>query len=154
MPENATIEDIVNALEEKKEMVESTSMTINETGIDLNDIKNEILSLEDNWDGEGAKLINETTFARVEAFLERLFALSYERFNEYPEIPDISPGCKGEIEIYWRTEKFKLCIDIPEATTEPAIFYWDNNRDVIIKGSTLDYEKLQQVYITCKEAFA
>jgi len=52
MPENATIDDIVNALEEKKEMVENTSMAINETGIDLNDIKNEILSLEDNWDGK------------------------------------------------------------------------------------------------------
>jgi len=47
-----------------------------ELNIALVKAKGELLSLNDNWDGDGAKRIDEATFQRIEGLLMELNAIS------------------------------------------------------------------------------
>jgi hypothetical protein len=56
--------------------LQNTTIENMELNIALVKAKGELLSLNDNWDGDGAKRIDEATFQRIEGLLMELNAIS------------------------------------------------------------------------------
>ena len=97
--------------------------------------KNRILSLPDDWDGEGSSKFQETTFALVENFLYRL---SFESnfITQCASDIQILPSCEGSIDLYWETDKFKLIVVFREDYTY-SYFGATRRRQHIIQGQDL-----------------
>ncbi|MFW9873553.1 MAG: hypothetical protein ACFFG0_10650 [Candidatus Thorarchaeota archaeon] len=97
--------------------------------------RNHILSLNDDWNGEGDRSFKEETFNKVSKFLLSL----YQRVN-IPVFPHISPSENGEIGIHWKTGAFELLLGIPESPDNIVGFYGDdgNGNNQIEEDCTID----------------
>ncbi|HMF32841.1 MAG TPA: hypothetical protein VKK79_15560 [Candidatus Lokiarchaeia archaeon] len=117
----------------------------------LQEARDNLLSLEYNWDDRGAKKIEEATFQRMVEFLFDLLENIQQEGIKW-ELPEIYPGTKGEVLVQWKTDRFQLVIVIPEDTLEPAIYYatdYDKNED----EGTASNERLNSLYINWARQF-
>src|SRR6266511_2159298 len=93
-----------------------------------------LLSLNDDWDGEGALGYNEATWSRAADLLRN----SARRFREvHPVIvpvPMILPGPDGSIDLHWKLRQRELLLNIPAEPAELANFYGDDRTGQTIKG--------------------
>jgi|SRR5271157_1588844 len=107
----------------------------------IQESKTRILSLAEDWDGEGAKLYLEDSWLRAVDFLrkvaEKLWIDTGLQFN----LPEILPGPQGSIDLHWKSPKFELLINFPEDPTEPTDVYGDNYEERVLKG-TFEVEEL------------
>src|SRR3972149_2556172 len=60
-----------------------------------------ILSLPDNWDGEGRPRYSQDKLDRAIAFVRTHTGLLVETFGKEPPVPRINPGPEGSIDIHW-----------------------------------------------------
>lgn len=102
---------------------------------EIDESKQRILSLKDNWDKEGSKGYKEEIWNRSISFLRQLYQKLYGEYKIEIAIPDILPGPEGSIDIHWKTEKYELLINIPSDLNEPASFYGDNYSNLKIQGT-------------------
>jgi hypothetical protein len=119
---------------------------------DLEAKKKKILSLRDNWDGEGSVSYNEETLNRSIAFIENISKNYWKKFKLIIPIPDMFPGIDGDIDIDWKIENFELLITIPNNSEEPAGFYGDDYKENKIKG-TINQKILDAVIIPWMKIF-
>ncbi len=94
----------------------------------------EILSWEDDWDGEGSPGYAQATWDRAIAFVicnaMRLYSLQGVRVVA----PDVWPGPDGSIDIRWQNKGRDLLINVPVEEGEPATFHGDDNDNNVVKG--------------------
>lgn len=90
---------------------------------DIEKARKFILSLEDDWDEEGARAFKEETFERVILIVKKILSLT-----KLTQFPNISPSSEGDIDIHWKNEKFELLIGIPEDPEEPFGYYGDDGK--------------------------
>lgn len=70
----------------------------------------ELLNLSENWDDQGSIPINEKTFNQAKLIIENLI----EVMSEFSmPIPDIGAVPNGSIDIYLKTDFYKIIINIP-----------------------------------------
>lgn len=94
-----------------------------------------ILTLGDDWDGEGARPFLEATWLRAAAFL-RDQASQALKFGIRLPIPSIGAGPgDGSIDLLWRVEGFDLLANVPEDPLAPVTFYGDDRGDEIARGA-------------------
>src|SRR5271157_99360 len=90
---------------------------INNLSVTLSKYKEGILTLGENWDDDGGKPYQITTWDRAESFVgELLIRLWLD--NIIVPIPSILPGPGGSIDVDWETDAFKLLVNVPEDPTE------------------------------------
>ncbi len=94
-----------------------------------------ILTLEEDWDGEGSPVYSEGTLNRAIAFLMMHLEQLWRQFGVCPPIPKIGPGPDGSVDLHWREPSWELLVNIPADTNELAAFYGDNYGAQKIKGS-------------------
>jgi hypothetical protein len=99
-----------------------------------------ILSLQDDWDGEGTSAYRASTWERATEFMQQNLLSMYLTFSSRVDVPRILPGPNGSIDLHWKTGYQELLINIPEDPNEPANFYGDNKLGQSVKG-TLDTSK-------------
>ncbi len=109
--------------------------------------KGKILSLKENWDGEGAKSYKKETWERATEFIKKLSFFLWRQSQKLIAAPNILPGPDGSIDVHWKTAKFDLLINVPEDPTEPATFSSDDYGQNMIKGS-FDLKKINQALIS------
>jgi hypothetical protein len=86
----------------------------------------ELLSLSDDWDGEGALKIQQQTVDRALMILRG--ALEAVDFGSLPQLlkPDITPLSNGSVDVYWKSDTFTLLINVPAGDSDTAEFYGSN----------------------------
>lgn len=94
-----------------------------------------ILSLEEDWDGEGGRVVVEETWQRATSYLRSQALVCLSRHDVVIPSPRISPGPEGSIDIHWQTDSYELLVNIPENPAVPATFYGDDYGKLSIKGT-------------------
>lgn len=90
----------------------------------------EILSLEDNWDGEGALKIDKNAWLRAANFLDVYAKRLYEMESAVLEEPFISPVPNGSVDVVWENNNVRLLLNFKvdsETAGYYGDFYSDNN---------------------------
>lgn len=89
-------------------------LTLEET---IKTAKESLLSLQSNWDDEGAKTIDEETFTRGINVLRKL----------HENIPKIFPSSDGGIDISWKEPEFTLTIRFTPPESGKDDIYFKSN---------------------------
>ena len=98
--------------------------------------KNRILSLEENWDGEGSPAYQADTLDDAADFLYKLDGPEAEQVK-------ILPDSEGSIDLWWKTEKFELIIEFhPNGS---GSYYGDDYSGNLIQGVS----RPKPGFITC-----
>ena len=118
----------------------------------LNKIKENILNLESDWDGEKSIGYKEGTLDRTISFIRNISKKSWIDFKFIMKIPDIFPGTEGDIDIDWKLDTFQLLLTIPQDPNKPAAFYGDDYGINKIKG-IFDIKKLDSVIVPWLKIF-
>ena len=108
----------------------------------LNELENAIvksewlLTLEDDWDDEGAQKYSRETLDRALLFLKNHMQWAREKNGAALAVPRILPGPNGSIDLHWKSPAYEVLLNIPPA---PALasFYGDDYGNIRIQG-TLD----------------
>jgi hypothetical protein len=93
-----------------------------------------LLELEHDWDGEGSPGYEKQTWDRATTFLSHNIILLWQLYHVCVDVPRISPGPDGSIDIHWKSKSPELLINIPSDLSEPADYYGDNKLGQIVKG--------------------
>jgi hypothetical protein len=109
--------------------------------------KTAILSLKDDWDGEGSTGYSEKTWDRAMDFLD-IHVQEVFRKCGHVLVPKILPGPDGSIDFHWRSERFELLVNVPESDDVSVSFYGDqfNGRNSF-KGP-FDRASLSRILVT------
>jgi hypothetical protein len=93
-----------------------------------------LLTLGDDWDGEGSPGYSEATLDRAACFLRHHMRWAWEKYGVWLLAPRILPGPSGSIDIHWETRHYELLVNIPTDPSAPATFYGDDYGKSSIKG--------------------
>lgn len=130
------------------------SEEIVELPIQLKDIADVIeeskymLSFKDNWDDEGSVGYKKVTWIRACKFIANYSKWIFEKTELIMDLPKISHGPEGSIDIYWKNDEYRLLINIPESPTSPFSIYGDDYNSNKIKG-TFDLSQFNYGMLLC-----
>ncbi|MDE2887554.1 MAG: hypothetical protein OXR72_05015 [Gemmatimonadota bacterium] len=98
----------------------------------VTEAKYRLLSLREDWDGEGSPGFQAKTLEAVAFFL---YKLSFESSlaEQFATEAKILPSCEGSIDLYWQNEQFGLVIVFRQDGTF-SFYGADNRRGNIIRG--------------------
>jgi hypothetical protein len=95
----------------------------------------EMLTWEDDWDGEGSPGYADSTWRRaVELIYEGAVNL-YDSARIRIAAPSVLPGPHGSIDIQWQQGQRRLLINVPAEPEAPITFYGDDRGGNTIEGS-------------------
>lgn len=94
-----------------------------------------MLEWEENWDGEGSPKYETATWNRGTTLLLRSIQRLWQAHRLQVDIPRISPGAAGSIDIHWRNDKYKLLLTIACDPNERANFYGENSVHEDMEGN-------------------
>lgn len=87
-----------------------------------------LMSLEEDWDGEGGTSFDYQTWKRAVSFiLDYALYLFNNHQNFIIDPPQINPGPETSIDLLWRNDKYRLLVNIPSNIEDPILYYGDNN---------------------------
>lgn len=102
-----------------------------------------ILDLSENHDDQGGDEYNEGTWKKAIIFLSKYISWIYTESGKIISSPKIFHGPDGSIDIQWKTNEFKLLINVP-SENDIATFYGNYQDSQEIEGSfNLENYKLQ-----------
>lgn len=93
-----------------------------------------LLKLVNDWDGEGATAIRKETLDRTVHFLRQGNYLFRTVSGRELDIPRISPGPNGGIDLYWKLESFQLLLHIPSDVSRRIEFYGESADSTSARG--------------------
>ena len=93
-----------------------------------------VLELSDDWDGEGSKGYEESTFVQATEFVINYALWAWEKIGTIIDVPRILPGPDGTIDLYWKKDEYDLLVNIPEAPNTIVGFYGDDKEATYIEG--------------------
>jgi len=99
-----------------------------------------ILEIEADFDDEGSQGCQFSTWEKAINFLVKYSQWALKSFNYIIDRPKIYDGPDSSVDILWKTESYRLLINFPQETTQPASFYGDDRAMNKIKG-TFDPQK-------------
>ncbi len=100
----------------------------------------QIVSLNDNWDGEGAQGYSQDTFDRAVKVLGRYSSAVRKRCGRSLPVPTIGAGPDGTIDIYWKTATWALLFNIPVNPNDLVTYSGKQSESRLIKGNLTDVE--------------
>jgi len=92
----------------------------------------QLLRLPKNWDDEGAQRISDATREKAVTVLRLAARVAYQRYAFVLPAPRLSPCHDGSIDIFFKTDRFTLLINIP-AKPGTSDFYAEKD-GVEVKG--------------------
>lgn len=92
-----------------------------------------ILTLEDNWDNNGAEKISSDTWLAAVSFLVKYSETVYTNGGLIIDAPNIYPSASGSIDIDWETETYGLLINIAKGG-KVATYYGDDKLEQKTEG--------------------
>ena len=104
-----------------------------------------ILSLEKDFDSEGAEPYPSEVWIKAIRFISGYAAWLFRLFGKTIALPEIYHAPESSIDIYWENERFNLLINIP-ADESPATFYGDDFGKQVTQGK-FDPENFQNALL-------
>ena len=92
---------------------------------------NAILSLEENWDGEGAPRFEEAAFQRAAELTRKLVTKTASEFAGPFIVPTLGPTVEGTIDVYWKTPAVTLLCNVPRDFSKPITFSGRRGTDTL-----------------------
>lgn len=83
--------------------------------LDLLASSRQLLELKADWDENGSPPIDKGTFKRAFDFLFGLVRYSYSATGRLIELPAVTPGPNGGIDLLWKIGQSKLLLNIPHS---------------------------------------
>ncbi len=111
---------------------------------EINNSREHILSLGENWDGEDSKAFNIEVWRFATDFLIRLFYKFNKLYSLNLEVPNILPVGDLSVDIHWKTEEMELTINFSEEFLNLPSFYGRDNKNNEIQG-IIDINKIHIV---------
>lgn len=103
---------------------------------EITEARAHILSLKDDFDGEGSEGYVTETFDRAVKLLRFLYQHCDHEFSAIlTQIPDIMPGPHGSIDIHWHRNHFDLLINVPRDVQSDAAFHLGYQRGIKVNGT-------------------
>ena len=96
----------MTTIDEEKEIEEEIPDILKENFEEMK----ELLNLPENWDGQGSIPINKKTLSHTKLLIKSLLGILSE--FKMP-IPDIGAVPDGSIDIYFKTDFYKIVVNIP-----------------------------------------
>lgn len=93
------------------------------------------LPTESNWDDEGAVGIEPETFRLATRFLLKTVRAVRVRSGITLPPPQIGPCADGSIDLYWKTDRFKLLINLQPGEATESDFYGETPDGLKLKGT-------------------
>lgn len=90
-----------------------------------------LLDLLPDWDDEGALPIEADTLARATALLRTMIEASDA---DTAPAPDISACNDGSVDLFWRTERFTLAVNVAPQKDTPPDFHFANSDSITFSG--------------------
>jgi hypothetical protein len=97
-----------------------------------------MLDLEQDWDGEGASPIAESTWERAAEFMRNAASTLWTIHGRRMESPSLVPAADGSIDLHWKLPNRELLISIPASANALATYYGDDRRGWNIVEGKLD----------------
>lgn len=94
-----------------------------------------ILDLADNWDDEGSRGYQMSTWQRATSFLFKLSLKAWESFRVAIDAPKIYHGPNGSIDMLWKTDKYQILANFPDDPSLPATFYGNDSGKDSLEGT-------------------
>lgn len=95
----------------------------------------EILSWDDDWDGEGSPRYEEETLQRATHFLLDGVRQLTAECSVSVHVPRILPGPDGSIDIHWQLHDRQMLLNIPASVDEPVEYFGQKESGGSIKGN-------------------
>lgn len=99
-----------------------------------------ILTLGNNWDGEGSPSYAETTLERAHAFLLAGTLQLWETRRVILPTPRVDAGPDGSIDLHWETNGREMLVNVPPEADETITFYGDDILTKVKGELTLDLD--------------
>lgn len=90
--------------------------------------------LGDDWDGEGSSGYAEQTWIRACEFLLRNAVRLWQEDAVLVDFPAVLKGPHGSVDIYWKTDRYSLLVNVPVDPGAGAEYYGCNAQGAEIKG--------------------
>lgn len=101
---------------------------------EIQESREHLLSLTDNWDDEDDKSFKMETWKFTAEFLIELFYKFNESHAFYLEMPNILPVGDLSIDIHWKTDNMELTINFSPDFIDHPSFYGRDKNDNEIQG--------------------
>lgn len=103
----------------------------------LNQVGEDILNLENDWNGEGALAISKEIVNEVKDFLIQYYSFLDSTAGISIKLPEINPCPNGSIDLEWQTASARLLINVRKRENEYFGFYYGDKYDdkMQLKGS-------------------
>lgn len=114
------------------QLAEETIGTLPEQLINIKNALEEaqdLLALEADWDDEGAPPIDKNTLIRAIHFVMDYSSWLFYEQGIILSPPQILPGADGSIDILWRTNNYRMLVNIPLDANKQAEYYGDDKKD-------------------------
>src|SRR5207249_3904112 len=85
-----------------------------------------MLEFAQDWDGEGASPIAESTWQRAANFLRQTASTLWTNYHLRLESPSIEPVADGSIDLHWKLSNRELLVNISPTDEKWADYYGDN----------------------------
>lgn len=93
-----------------------------------------MLELGEDWDGEGASPVHIDAFNRAVDFTRKAVAGAAARQGGAADIPKLSPGPMGSVDVHWEYPNRELAVNISADHRTLATFYFRNDEGTRIHG--------------------
>src|SRR5690606_14135138 len=78
-----------------------------------------LMELKDDWDGEGGGKVAFETWKKAISFIVDYSTWLYNNYQIVIVTPQISPGPESSIDLLWRSEQYRLLVNIPDNPEQP-----------------------------------
>ncbi len=106
------IHNLVSGFQNERYQASVKENKIKELEEKLNEYGEGIVGLQDNWDSQGSKAITEESWLLTTNLLKKILFKLWEKEYNVP-IPLVLPNTDNSFDVYWKTDKFELLLNIP-----------------------------------------
>ena len=111
----------------------------------------EMLTWEDDWDGEGSPGYADSTWRRAVELIYDGAVNLYDSTRIRIAAPSVLPGPHGSIDIQWQQDQRRLLINVPADPEAPITFYGDDRGNNTIEGSLADTARFRDILVWLTE---
>lgn len=111
---------------------------------EISSSREHIISLKENWDGEGSQAFNIDLWDFATEFLIKFFYKFNRLYSLNLEVPSILPVGDLSIDLHWKTEEMELTINFSEEYLNLPSFYGKDYKNNEIQG-IIELDKLHTV---------
>ena len=111
---------------------------------EISSSREHIISLKENWDGEGSQAFNIDLWDFATEFLIKFFYKFNRLYSLNLEVPSILPVGDLSIDLHWKTEEMELTINFSEEYLNLPSFYGKDYKNNEIQG-IIELDKIHTV---------